>query len=289
LHNAQYDASSWAKVVSACDQVINSGKNTLENSFEDAFKIANNWGSEYIWSVPSNQEGGSIFPGASWEWDGYGEWFGWGYFNPTLEAYNSFEIGDIRREATILKYGDEFSYFGNTRKFFGSRNSTGFQLRKYINPMTIAGKGEVGLINAHPSTNLNVPLLRYSHILLMKSEALIMQGQNGDVPLNEVRQRAGLAAISNATLDNLKQERRSEFMAEIFGRYEDLCRWGDFSNIMMALHGRIHADKTDYASSFTVEEVWPSRPQFDINKHKIWPIPPNDISTSNGSLAPNGW
>ena len=290
LHNAEFNNSSWSKVVEACDAVINSGKNALEPNFKDAFTIANNWGQEYLWSVPSNIIGGSIFPGASWENKGWGIYPGWGYFAPTLELYESYQSGDLRREATMLKYGDVFTYLGNERPYWSETNLTGFQFKKYHEPFTYAGAIHLSGNGAqHPTTDLNVPLLRYSHILLMKAEAQIMQGLNGDATLNMVRERAGLSPVSGATLDDLKYERRAEFVGELFGRYEDLCRWGDDAEIKAALHGRIHTDKSDPNSPYTVEEVWANRLHFDLEKHRIWPIPPQVLSTSNGTLSPNGW
>ena len=287
LHNAQYDNGSWAKVVSACDQVINSNKNALEPNFEDAFKINTNWGPEYLWSVPSNLIGGSIFPAASMENKGWGQYGSYGYYAPTLELYESYLAGDNRREATLLKFGDTFTYFGESRRYWSSTNLTGFQLKKYIDPF----RSEGHLNDSPRSSDLNLPLLRYSHVLLMKSEALIMQGLNGDVPLNLVKERAGLSPISGATMDDLKYERRAEFAGELFGRYEDLCRWGDAASVIPnALHGRIHTDKKDPDSPYTVEEVWPARPQFDATIHHIWPIPPQVINTSEGTISQNeGW
>ncbi len=291
LHNAQYDSSSWAKVVEACDAVINSGKNALESNFKDAFIIANNWGQEYLWSVPSNKNGGSIFPGASLENKGWGKYNGWGYFAPTLELYESYTSGDTRREATILKFGDTFTYFGETRQYWSTINWTGFQFNKYMEPYSYPDAQHLNGNGDHPTTDLNLPLLRYSHVLLMKAEALIMQGQNGDMSLNLVRERAGLNPLSGATIADLKYERRAEFAGELFGRYEDLVRWGDAASVVpSALHGRIHSDKTDPNSPFTVEEVWPARPHFDASTNHVWPIPPLVISTSEGTIQQNeGW
>jgi hypothetical protein len=291
LHNAQYDASSWAKVVEATDMVISSGKNSLEANFEDAFKIENNWGSEYLWSVPSNKEGGSIFPGASLENKGWGKYNGWGYFAPTLELYESYLDGDTRREATLLKFGDTFTYFGESRRYWSTTNLTGFQFKKYLEPYSYPGAEFLNGNGDHPTTDLNLPLLRYAHILLMKAEAQLMLGSNGDAALNEVRQRAGLPPISAATLADLKYERRSEFAGELFGRYEDLNRWGDAATVLsIALHGRIHTDRSDPDSEFTVEEVWPARPQFNADSYNVWPIPPLVIATSEGTIKQNeGW
>ena len=126
----------------------------------------------------------------------------------------------------------------------------------------------------------------------MKAEAAIMLSGDGagDTEINLVRSRAGLIAKSGATLEDLKAERRAEFAGELFGRYEDLCRWGDDSKITEVIRGRIHTGKTDPDSAFTVEVVWPARPQFDINTHHIWPIPPTPLSASKGTLSQNiGW
>ena len=41
----------------------------------------------------------------------------------------------------------------------------------------------------------------------MNAEAKVRKGQNGDAPLNLVRERAGLAPIANATLDQILEER----------------------------------------------------------------------------------
>ena len=295
LHNAEYDSTSWQKVIDACSQVISSNKNWLEPNFEDAFKMENNWGPEYLWSVPSNTRGGSMFPGGSLENRGWGEYNGWGYFAPTLDLYESYEAGDERREATLLAYGDEFEYFGETRKYWSNTDqnqTTGFRLRKYIDPFKAAGGVNLNPDDgSFPTTDLNLPLLRYSHILLMKAEAEIMQNGAGagDAEINIVRARAGLAAKAGATLTDLKAERRAEFAGELFGRYEDLWRWGDVADIAKALRGSLHDDLSDPDSGFTIREVWPETPLFELSRHRIWPISETAIGSSEGTLTPNGW
>lgn len=292
LHNAQYDASSWQKVIDASNLVINSQKNWLEQNFADVFTIAKNWGPEYLWSVPSNVLGGSTFPGNSLENRGWGKYNGWGYFAPTLDLYESFEDGDARRDATMLAFGDEFEYFGETRRYWSETNLTGFQLKKYLDPFGYADGIHLNADGDQPTTDLNLPLMRYSHILLMKAEALIMINGDGagDVEINLVRARAGLPTKGGATLNDLKSERRAEFAGELFGRYEDLCRWGDIDDITKALRGRIHTDGADPDSDFTIEEVWPGRSQFNLGTHHIWPIPPTPVNASKGTLPQNqGW
>lgn len=308
LHNAEFDAASWQKVVDACDEVIDSGKNSLETNFEDAFKIANNWGSEYLWSVPSNTLGGSMFSGSALENKAWGKYNGWGYFAPTLGLYESYEAGDKRRDATLLAFGDEFEFFEATRKYASIVNLTGFQLKKYLEPFAY-GLTHLNPNGDHPSTDLNLPLLRYSHVLLMKAEALIqMNGAGaGDAEINLIRARAGLTAKIGATMDDLKAERRAEFAGELFGRYEDLCRWGDAVEIQKALSGKPHQEivfdddensnnfgfpvlSTDFTQVFPTVEVWRERDNFVLDTHRVWPIPTNVIDSSEGTLTQNkGW
>lgn len=69
-------------------------------------------------------------------------------------------------------------------------------------------------------------LFRYADVLLMKSEALVRAGQNGDNELQTVRARAG-AEARTATLATLLDERMLEFAWEGIRR-QDLIRFGKF-------------------------------------------------------------
>src|SRR5579859_5649932 len=143
----------------------------------------------------------------------------------------------------------------------------------------------------YPTTALNLPLMRYAEMLLFKAEALIQTGDpaNAAEPLNEVRARVGLAPIANPTMADLKHERRCELAGEWTDRFMDLKRWGDYATIDAALHGRIHATKTDPSSSYTIQQVWPAR-SFDPNRDMAWPINPDEISRSNGVYKQTpGW
>jgi starch-binding outer membrane protein, SusD/RagB family len=286
VHLAEFDSSSWQKVIDACNSVTNT-QNELEANFEDVFKIANNWGKEYIWSVPSNTTGGSILPGASLENKGWGKYNGWGYFAPTLDLYESYQPGDLRRDVTLLAFGDEFEFFGETRRYWSTKNLTGIQLKKYMEPYSYPNGEHLNGNGDHPTTDLNIPLLRLSSVYLMRAEAEISLGQNGDSDINKVRARAGLLPITGATLDDLKYERRAEFAGELFGRFEDLCRWGDVAEIQKPLKGRQHSDKEDPDSDYIEYEVWSSRSNFDLKKHRVWPIPPSVIDNSRGFIEQN--
>lgn len=73
-------------------------------------------------------------------------------------------------------------------------------------------------------------LFRYADVLLMKSEALVRAGQNGDAELQAVRGRAG-ATARTATLENILDERLLEFAWEGLRR-QDLVRFGKYHQVI---------------------------------------------------------
>jgi len=148
-------------------------------------------------------------------------------------------------------------------------------------PKTGSGAVDIRYVNANgdkPSTALNVPLLRYADVILMLAEAKLMKGQNADTEINMIRRRAGLADLSGATLTDLKRERRCELAGEWTDRHFDLVRWGDAKETYAKpLH---HYDGT---------VIYPAR-NFNPAVHHVWPIPPDEIAVSKGTLSQNqGW
>ena len=237
---AQHDASQWANIPTLVDKIENEGSRGLLDNFADVFTIANNWSKEYIWSVNSsgNNYAGSEFPGIMLENKGWGAYNGWGNFKPTLELFAEYNDQDVRRSATILKYGDQFTYFGTNRKYYSSSdNECGFQFNKYMNPYSFGdlNASGVGENNSHistngdrPTTDLNVPLMRFSELLLFKAEALIMQTKNSEAadPLNRIANRAKEGITYTApTMMDLMHERRCELAGEYTDRLMDLKRW----------------------------------------------------------------
>lgn len=266
------------------DSVINSGKHALLPNFADVFTVANNWSKEYIWSALSTAKGtggwGSILPGVMLENKGWGAYNGWGYFTPTKELYDAFETGDERREVTILKPGDQFVYFGDTMTYSSTNSLSGYQFRKYMEPFSHSDPIGTYLSpnGDHPTTALNVPLMRYAEVILIKAEDELMQGQNADNEINMIRNRAGLPSVTNADMTELKEQRRCEFAGEWADRFRDLVRWGDAQSVCaQPLHG--------YDGSV----IWPAR-NFDPSVDDVWPVPQVEIDNSGGVIEQsNGW
>ncbi len=286
-------AKKWAESEAYADKVISSGKHALLPDFADVFTSSKNWSTEYIWSVGSaafNTDLGCIFPGVVLEDKGWGAYNGWGNFYPTKELYDAYQPGDKRLAITILKKGDSFVFFGETRSFnegntvVSSSNRTGYQFRKYMEPFSypkVSGSVDTRYVNANgdkPSTSLNVPLLRYADVLLMKAEAKLMQGKNADDEINAIRLRAGLTPLTGAVMTDLKRERRCEFAGEWTDRHWDLVRWGDAQTVYaQPLH------------HYNGSVIYEGR-AFNPNIHHVWPIPPDEIAVSKGALWQNeGW
>ncbi len=296
LYWGEYDDSQWSNAVEAANRVINSPTNRAlintgnpETDFHSVFWIENNWSSEYIFSIVSGTVSGSILPGVMLEQVGWGLYNGWGYFHPTIDLYNHFEEGDHRKKATILEFGDEFMFNGEPRRYFSSNSWTGFQYNKYME-----GYWEDFSINVNPNgnkptTNLNIPLIRFAEIILIKAEALLMQGLNADTEINMIRERAGLTPITNATMDDLKRERRSELSGEFSDRHKDLVRWGDAQEAYSRPDlGRAHFDSNDPDSGYEIIQAWSARSNFDPNVHHVWPIPTRYVEAS-GIEQNQGW
>lgn len=272
----------YANAEKYADSVILSGRHQLLDNFSDVFTIANNWSKEYIWSAYSTAKGtsgwGSILPGVMLENKGWGKYNGWGYYTPTKELYEAFETGDQRREATILKPGDHFTFFGQDQVYSSLNSLSGYQYRKYMEPFSYANAIHLSPNGDHPTTDLSVPLLRYAEVILIKAEAKLMQGKNADAEINMIRHRAGLANVANADMTELKKQRRCELAGEWANRHYDLVRWGDAQTAYAKpLHGA------------NGSEVWPAR-TFNPAVHNVWPVPQSEIDNSGGVVKQNtGW
>ena len=97
----------------------------------------------------------------------------------------------------------------------------------------------------------DIVLFRYADVLLMKSEAKVRDGRNGDEELNQVRTRVG-APERTATLDNLLAERQLELAWESWRR-QDLIRFGQFTR---SYNGRpqLPNEESGYTIVFPIPE-----------------------------------
>lgn len=131
----------------------------------------------------------------------------------------------------------------------------GARMKKYAIDKTATKDGKL--------MDNDIVLFRYADVLLMKSEAKVRNGENGDAELNQVRSRVGMAD-RRATLDNILAERQLEFAWEGWRR-QDLVRFGLFTRAYSS-----RPQLPDEGSGYTT----------------VFPIPEN-ILFLNGNLTQN--
>lgn len=304
LYAAQYDAKYYDKVVEFCDKVMGmsgADKRDLYPDYTKLFRQENNFSSEYLFSLLGNAVEGPKFHGMSFQNKGWGLYNTWGYFQPTLELYKAFEAGDTRRDATILFPNGHIKFVGADVIYavgrWGSESSSGMTFRKFMSPWEEADCiGKTVNSNSNNASNvLATVLIRYADILLMKAEALIWNKGEGNseakVLLNRIRKRAGLPENSQATKEQLKNERRCELAFEFQpSRHLDLVRWGDAQReYAKPLHG-VKTILQDYNTFDRVEEIeiWPAR-TFNPKVNHVFPIPSAEIAKSKNLKQNQGY
>ena len=230
----------WQKVVDLTTQLEGMGY-TLNTDYSDNFNINKENSVESLFEVQYASDGGYDF----WSNENQASWTstfmgprganfvggGWGWNQPTQEFVNSYETGDKRKEKTIFYEGCP-DYDG--KEYKANYSLTGYNVKKFLVPLSA--------FPSYDNSPLNFPIMRYSEVLLMKAEALNELGQTSlaIVPLNLVRGRAGLAAVTSglsqtAFRDKVLHERRMELAFE-GQRWFDLIRVNDGQYGLNFLH-----------------------------------------------------
>ncbi|WP_319590199.1 RagB/SusD family nutrient uptake outer membrane protein [uncultured Draconibacterium sp.] len=259
----------WENVISLSNEVDALGYRLNEN-YADNFDVYNKNSVESLFEVQYTGDAGEDF----WSNENQASWLstfqgprnsgmvagGWGWNQPTQEFINSYEANDLRKDATVF-YEDCPDFDG--QKYNPAYSITGYNLRKFLVTKAVSA--------TYDNSPMNFPVLRYADVLLMKAEALneLNRTSEAEAPVNEVRERAGLIAISGKSQSELKEiilnERRIELAFE-GQRWFDLVRvdsgqWGlDFLHSI----GKVNATE----------------------KHLLFPIPLKEIE-SNPNLTQN--
>ncbi len=310
---AMWDESKWDNVITLVDKLEKEYGRGLAGSLDEFFSsdFANFWNKEYIWSIPSNggsAGGGTEFPGVILEDKGWGVYNGWGQIKPSLDIYNEMAkdgAGNARLRRSILEYGQEFQFFGETRSFFSNTNfDVGFQINKYMDPFKYKDATLVGYVNTNgnmPTARINFPLIRFAEMMLFRAEAYLVKNQpeKAKSDLNAIRQRSGLKLLDkNPTMADLYHERRCELAFEFTDHLFDLKRWYMSSNSeIKALADkelnthpsvRVYEDRSNPQSSFTVAPYvdYPNKAKY--KEHMlVFPYPSDQVINSNGQLHQN--
>lgn len=154
----------------------------------------------------------------------------------------------------------------------GSSSREGGWWRKYLN---VNLSCEPVLTGSEPENNERI--LRYSDILLMYAEAVVMSGGNladAEAAVNQVRERSNLPQKSFGNSEQLMEEIRHQRIMEFAYEnmhYFDLIRWGMLGDAL-----RDHGSSTQVAS-------------YDPVKHKYFPIPTGEINNNLNLEQNEAW
>lgn len=178
-----------------------------------------------------------------------------GWNQPTDDLINAFETGDKRKAVSI-----------------GIWN--GLDWDNKVKPIPYCAKYKAPISAPDNRCGDNLPILRYSDILLMYAEAMVEQGKASQAisSIQLVRNRAGLTrpitATDAAALRILiAKERQTEFCFEN-QRWYDLKRTGKAIEVITA-----HGKREKAAKVFLYPE------SYAINSNKLLaPIPVNEVS-----------
>ncbi|MFT4202909.1 MAG: RagB/SusD family nutrient uptake outer membrane protein [Chitinophagaceae bacterium] len=259
LDAGQYDSASYY-----FDKVIDAGLYSLESSYPSIFSYTNENNSEVVFDVQymTGADGASfpsyLVPVAYWTSINLTTSYGNGYGSSTFNITDNFETS-YEPSGTVTDIRDTF----NINYSYGL--STFY--KKYIDVNYIGTSGT--------EWPINFIVLRYADILLMKAES-ILNGGSGTTSealgyVNAIRERAGLSDLTSLTLDALMEERRREFGGEGL-RWNDLIREG---LAVTTINSWIASD----GLSSQISEA--------TSNSIIYPIPTDQISTSNGLYTQN--
>lgn len=241
----------FAEAETPLKAVINSGKYSLLNNYADVFNPTNKDFKETIFAIQFSENSVElanrfIFFFAPWTSAGAItnrpaiNLIGGGWNQPTDDLINAFETGDKRKDVSI--------------KFWNGKDWDG-----QVRPIPYCGKYKPPVSAPDDRTGDNLPVLRYSDVLLLYAEALNALGRTSEaIPfVQQVRTRAGLTkaltGLNKTELENLiSNERQVEFCFEN-QRWYDLKRTGKALAVMTAHGAREKAKKPFlFTSAFAI-------------------------------------
>lgn len=238
----------WQQVVDNCNLVTGY---SIVDDYASQYKLGGENGPESIFeiqgvgSIPAKgiQQYSQVqFPASE----------GWGFNVPSQSLVNAYEVGDVRKEATIMNRG---SVLYDGRLISSTVAYPYYNYKAYSSSFTTSDHSDA-----------NIRYLRYAEVLLMKAEALNELGQSSDAVLllDQIRERAHLGKTSAVSQADVRiaiwKERRVE-MAMEHDRFFDLVRTGQ-AQAAFAADGKT----------------------FVVGKHELFPLP-NTFMKQAGNLS----
>ena len=261
--------NAWQTVITYCDQLKDMGYR-LEPDYRTNFAVFNEPSVENIFTIPMNKtmytnQMQYLFRSRHYN---HAKAYGLGGENgpsATIEALETFGYETTEQDPRF-----DFCYFagivydlkGNVVRLDNgivleylpwkvaldisdtpSEQTAGARMKKYEVDETGTKDGKL--------MENDIVLFRYADVLLMKSEAKVRNGENGDTELNEVRGRVG-ASSRIATLETLLDERQLELAWEGWRR-QDLIRFEKFTRAYSS-RPQLPDEENGYTTVFPIPE-----------------------------------
>lgn len=261
--------NAWQTTIAYCDSLAVCGYQ-LAPSYTDNFKVYNEGSEENIFTIPMDKnlytnQMQNLFRSRHYN---HAKAYGLGGENgssATIEVLKTFAYGtdsvdsrfdacyfagvvlDLNGDTVRLDNGTVLEYLPWDIQLdlsgLASEKTAGARMKKYEVDSQGTKDGKL--------SDNDIVLFRYADALLMKSEAKVRNGENGDLELNEVRRRAGMSE-RKATLENILAERQLELAWEGWRR-QDLIRFGLFTRTYSS-RSQLPQEENGYTTVFPIPD-----------------------------------
>ncbi|MFD1161163.1 RagB/SusD family nutrient uptake outer membrane protein [Hwangdonia seohaensis] len=281
---ANQELKNYQAVADATSQIINSGKFSLFSDFYELFKTPGKLSNESILDLQysdfnqgeGDREGHLYAPYGPQGWTPavVGASSGWGFYEPSMKFIKfMLDRGETVRLETSVLFTDRGiaeiqtdPTYAVLPAWISNTTRDGDVINDYARALFASGKHYLPSNQLIPGrtaygSNKNYNIIRYAEILLMHAEA-IAQGASGTgltatQAVNLVRDRAGLTALPNVTLDDILDEKFAELGMEWGKRYYDMIRLERYNEL--SYDGR----------TFSVDKAYLPYPQGQVDQFPI--------------------
>ena len=267
-HDGDKELNAWETCIYYCDKLAEEGY-VLESDDAFNFSTHNETSKENIFTIPMDK---NIYTNQfhylfrSYHYT-HGGALGWGSENGTCATISTMKAnhyGEADEDARckmnfvagvvkvdghelLMDNGKPLEYqpFEVAQNLTNSKfiKTAGARMAKYEVDRTSYMDGKL--------QSNDIVLFRYVDALLMKAEAKVRNGENGDEELNRIRARVGMP-YRKATLDNILEERLLELVWEGWRR-QDLIRFGKFTGAY-DLRTPLQGESSGYTTVFPIPQ-----------------------------------
>jgi len=300
--NAQVygDAAKYAECLTQCNDIIGSGKYSLEPNYKDIFKTNNENSPEIIFSIPFDEKvGGGLYP-EMWSWNGafkdksnmQATPWGFGAVMAVPQFIDTYDIADERLADTWLM-GAQFKLNGDP---ILASDGTPFILTKDLPDGLYTNEKEGYRMNkfevkvgALMNLSNDFPMFRYAQVLLMKAECLLRTSKADEAAIivTQVRSRAFKNSPAKATVTGADLMGNSKYKYGFVENYKltdpgnsSAVQYGGFLDQLgweFAWEGQRRRDNIRFGT-FTTKSWLSHKPNGDFRT--VFPLPQSAINAN---------